>query len=306
MLVPFFRWSPVRRIWRSVLPHRYVTNKVYALEKRLAQGAFPPDELKRLLGEQKILLFDVGARGGIFSYLERYREILEIYVCEPEPAEAERLRAKGYKVVPKGLAGTNASRELLLTRDPGSASFLDPKTPWRLMGLGNAAKIDVVKKVPVECTRLSDLPFSRGIDFLKLDTQGLGYEILTAMGECRPLCLVTELSFVPLYSRQKTIFEVGKYLEDKGYVMVALDARYRETPKLTRFKAYPHPGMPLHCDGIFVPNWFSEEGGRILSGRLRKFAALLCIHGQHDLLMQILANLDADEARAIQEWLTPD
>jgi FkbM family methyltransferase len=293
----------VRRLWRTLLPYKYVVNKVYAQEKRLAQGAFPPHELKRLLGDQKLVLFDVGARGGIFPYLERYRDILDVHVCEPEPAEAKRLQQNGYKVVAKGLADKIGCRELLVTRSPGSASFLDPKTSWRLMGLRNPAKIDVVQKVPVECTTLAALPFAREIDFLKLDTQGLEYDILSAMGECRPLCLVTELSFVPLYSGQKTIFEVGKYLEDKGYVMMALDARYCETPRLTRFKVYPHPGMPLHCDGIFVPNWFSERGLQILNGRWRKFAALLCIHGQHDLLVQILAGFDTEEARAIKGWL---
>jgi precorrin-6B methylase 2 len=47
--------------------------------------------LDRYLGEDRLRLVDVGARGGIASRWDRFVSVLDVTAFEPESAECERL-----------------------------------------------------------------------------------------------------------------------------------------------------------------------------------------------------------------------
>ncbi len=65
----------------------------------------PAKDIEQILGDQKIVMVDVGARGGLEKDLERYLDLLDLTLCEADPVEAARLKMLGYARVFDLLSG---------------------------------------------------------------------------------------------------------------------------------------------------------------------------------------------------------
>ena len=117
---------------------------------------------------EKIIFFDIGAKGGIFNYLKKYQQFLEVYASEPNPDEASLLKDLGYNIISNGIAGKTGKRYLNVTRDSGSSSILNPKSSWRkfiLKNSGQLRKIDIIKKLSMDCISINDIEFSNPFGF---------------------------------------------------------------------------------------------------------------------------------------------
>ena len=258
---------------------------------------------------EKIIFFDIGAKGGIFNYLKKYQQFLEVYASEPNPDEASLLKDLGYNIISNGIAGKTGKRYLNVTRDSGSSSILNPKSSWRkfiLKNSGQLRKIDIIKKLSMDCISINDIEFSNPLDFLKVDVQGLEFEILDNMTAHKPIFIITEVSFIPLYENQGTFSDIDISLRNKGYICILLDSRKVRYNSITKFKYYPNPGTIRHCDAWFVPSWLDEKGLKIIFDNDKKFAALLLMHGFHDLVVQIFKNIDTPNKKHILNIMLKD
>ena len=72
----------------------------------------------------------------------------------------------------------------------------------------------------MDCISINDIEFSNPLDFLKVDVQGLEFEILDNMTAHKPIFIITEVSFIPLYENQGTFSDIDISLRNKGYICI--------------------------------------------------------------------------------------
>ncbi|MES0137489.1 FkbM family methyltransferase [Mesorhizobium sp. M0016] len=177
--------------------------------------AYP--ELSRTPAEERITLVDVGGQGGLqLKWMLRADQITPV-VFEPIPSEAAVLRQTlgripGAQVIEKALAHTTGVQKLHITADTSCSSLREPNFDV-LQQYSVAPIFVVVGTQDVECVRYDDL-FRRHAapspDVMKIDVQGLEYEVLLGFGHLLENCLAIELEthVVPIYKGQKLLGDI--------------------------------------------------------------------------------------------------
>lgn len=227
---------------------------------------------------EKIIHLDVGASGGPIPVVQKYSSFFEIILCEPAAEEARNLREEGYRVIDKALFKEVGEVTFLETRLPYGSSIYRPKGPY--LDFYNAdpdyiSLYDTVRETVVKCSTISkELPGLNvaELDFLKLDTQGSELDILKGLEDYRPLMIMTEIEYLPLYHGQPNAYEVCQYLFKLGYIPFSLTSS-------------PSPTLcPIYGDGYFMPSWVEPEGIELILSREEKYIALMLMFGQGKIL----------------------
>jgi len=243
--------------------------------------------ISKLLVDSKLVALDVGAQGGFFDnsiFHKKYDNFFMPIVVEPLPNEAEKLTKKNYKVIPKGLWSANCKKKLyVLGKRSGSSSMYKPsKDSYDLYNFKKKdfTLFDITKEIDVDCTTINDSLNKLNInhlDFLKIDTQGSELEILKGLGEYRPLMMKIEVQVVPMYQHVPNWSELVNYL----YKMNYMTCEWIEIgPHLTR--------SPVEMDMIFIPNYLSDLGKKIILSKEKEFVSLMLIFG-HIKLLQVIS-----------------
>jgi len=119
------------------------------------------------------------------------------------------------------------------------------------------------------------------LDFLKIDTQGSELEILKGLGEYFPLLMKIEAQVVPMYENVPSWGELLNHLYKINY----MTCEWIEIGShLTR--------APVEMDMIFIPNYLTEPGKKIILSREKEFASLMLIFGHIKLLQTISVKLN--------------
>ena len=128
------------------------------------------------------------------------------------------------------------------------------------------------------------------MDFLKIDTQGSELEILKGLGEYFPLMMKIEVQIIPMYENVPSWSELINYLYKINY----MTCEWIEIgTHLTR--------TPAEMDMIFIPNYLTEFGKKIIISREKEFTSLMVIFGQIKLLQNISSKLDFANNSEIQK-----
>jgi FkbM family methyltransferase len=229
-----------------------------------------------------LTLVDVGSRGGVTA-LREVADVVDVYGFEPNQTEYEKLvRARAssplpyrsLNVFPWAIAEADGVAELKVTRHPGASSFLEPnlerleEITWkeREHPSGYSELFEVVERRAVPTRSLAGFAREQGIghvDCLKLDVEGLEYEVLQG---ARPLLpnigvIRAEVSFIPFRQRQKLFSDVDQLL--RGFCFDLL--RYEIRPTHIGYKArttatvfgpevgFADPyGQALQADAVYV------------------------------------------------------
>ena len=246
------------------------------------------DRIQSTLQQKKIIFFDVGARGGLDSGLNKYRDILDIYVSEPDPKAFIKLESKGYTAVKSLIGRDNRSAVLNICKAGGLSSILQPSGKFSdLYARGDVSIFDIVKTIKLKTETISSI-FNNsrdGLDLLKMDVQGFENKVIDGLVDVRPLIIETEISFVPLYKDSAIFFELGKKLYDMGYILFHLSYHSRNSygkylTNETNFKNR----IPVSGDAWFMPDWTRKEGVDIIKGREHQWSALMLMFGMEDIL----------------------
>jgi len=192
--------------------------------------AYP--ELSRTPTEERITLVDVGGQGGLqLKWMLRADHITPV-VFEPLSSEARVIRQTldripGAQVVEKALANTSGPQKLYVTAGSYCSSLREPNFEiLQHYSVGRVFK--VVSMQEVECVRYDEL-FREGAvpspDVVKIDVQGLEYEVLLGFGHLLEGCLAIELEthVVPIYRGQKLIGDIVDILGDFGFALRQLN-----------------------------------------------------------------------------------
>ena len=256
--------------------------------------------ISQLMGNEKLVALDVGAQGGFFNaniFSKNYNIFFDPIVVEPIPEEAKKLEKYKYKVIPNALWSTNCKKKLyILGRRPGSSSMYKPnKKVLNLYGFKKKdfQLFDVTEEIEVNCTTITESlkKFKiKNLDFLKVDTQGSELEILKGLGEYLPLVMKVEAQIIPMYERVPNWSELINYLYSINYIT----CEWIEIGKhLTR--------TPAEMDMIFIPNYLTESGKKIILSREKEFISLMVIFGQIKLLQAISETLNFSKNAELQK-----
>ena len=256
--------------------------------------------ISQLMGNERLIALDVGAQGGFFNaniFSKNYNIFFDPIVVEPIPDEAKKLEKYKYKVIPNALWSTNCKKKLyILGRRPGSSSMYKPnKKVLNLYGFKKKdfQLFDVTEEIEVNCTTITESlkKFKiKNLDFLKVDTQGSELEILKGLGEYLPLVMKIEAQIIPMYEGVPNWSELINYLYSINYIT----CEWIEIGKhLTR--------TPAEMDMIFIPNYLTESGKKIILSREKEFISLMVIFGQIKLLQAISETLNFSKNAELQK-----
>jgi len=267
--------------------HSRVVNQFNKLRSESHKNQDHSNFVSKLLGEKKLVALDVGAQGGFFNasiFSKKYNFFFDPIVVEPIPDEAKKLEDKNYKVISKGLWSENCKKKLyILGKRSGSSSMYKPNP--NVLSLYDFREKDfpifeVTDEIGIDCTTIKESlnKFKvNNLDFLKIDTQGSELEILKGMGEYSPLLMKIEAQIIPMYENVPSWSELVNYLQKINY----MTCEWIEIGKhATR--------VPAEIDMIFIPNYLTEFGKKIILSREKEFISLMLIFG-HIKLLQIIS-----------------
>jgi len=233
---------------------------------------------------------DVGARGGVNPMFQNLGKRIRFILFEPDPTEFLNLSTKDSDaptiVLPYAIGAIDGKATLHLTRKRACSSLLEPGGFMSSLfsasvngagkEYGDVSRFHVDATAEIDCRTLKTalLDVVDDIDILKIDTQGLEYEVLNGLGDFRPFVLNVECSTTELYRNQKTLFEVGALLRQLGYFPARLMDHHFVPDRGGRLRAT----LPLHGDCVFVPDG-SESGLEIVNRDPEKWIAAMSAHG---------------------------
>ena len=257
------------------------------------------------LAENSLIYVDIGSRGGPQKITEGFSKIIHFVICEADSDEVKNLQSTfaecNFSIINNAISDIEATRTLYLTASRGASSLLKPT--GNAIGLfgGNERNLDRFKiehEVQIRTKPLSASvpPEIKNIDILKIDVQGMEFEILSGMGEFRPFLICAECSTVEMYSGQKTLFSVGLMLEKLGYMPVKLMEITVMPKTLVNFQSC----IQIHGDVIFGPD-NSAKGRAIIERDVEKWFASLCMHGYMDFALWQLEELKISKPPLVTE-----
>jgi len=110
------------------------------------------------------------------------------------------------------------------------------------------------------------------------------------MGDYFPLIMKIETQIIPMYENVPNWSELVNYL----YKMNYMTCEWIEIGKhLTR--------IPAEMDMIFIPNYLTDFGKKMIKSRENKFISLMLIFGQLRLLQNISSKLNFEANSEIQK-----
>ena len=241
------------------------------------------DLISFLLNKKKIIALDVGAQGGFNSdkfISSKYEKFFEPILIEPIKEEAEKIRKNHSHVIENGLWSSKVKKDIfILGNRLGSSSMYKPDPDSfdiHKIKIRDYKNYDITNKTEVNCetldSSLADMGINK-IDYLKIDTQGAELEILKGLGNYRPLLIKVESHVHSMYKNVPSWNELLDYLYKLNYVVIDWKGIGSHATR-----------VPAEMDMIFIPNFKSESGKKLILKNENEFVSLMLVFGQISLL----------------------
>lgn len=227
------------------------------------------------LKNNKLLSLDIGASGGFNKEEQinkKFNKFFYVFEIEPIKKEYSKIISKNKKNI--GFWSENKTLKLYITRDFGATSVFKPYVnnfQFIYNDLKNLKNIEIKKTETINCMSINAFCFENNIkqlDYIKIDTQGSEFEILSGLGKYRPLIIKTEAQTLNCYKNINTFDQIIKLLDNLGYVAISFDRLDYSILKL-----------PIFIDILFIPKFQNYKDSVIINGRREKFISILQIFG---------------------------
>ena len=259
------------------------------------------NEIKILLKDRKIFALDIGAQGGFNSdefFHNKYKSFFEPIMVEPIQKEADKLKENYKYVIENGIWSSNIKKKLfILGNRLGSSSIYEPSESNLKMYGYNSKELKnfkITETVEINCdtidNSLEDLNIKK-IDYLKIDTQGSELEILKGMKKYNPILIRVEVQIFSAYKNVPRWTELLSFLTSRDYILCDWK------------KIGDHVSRtPVEMEMLFIPNFKSSFGKKIILDNKEKFLSLMMIFGQIKFLQLISEELDLDEKNFLNKY----
>jgi FkbM family methyltransferase len=183
------------------------------------------DAFKSIVSEAPLIYVDAGARGGLQGpWAEIKDERLHVVAFEPDPEGARALRGRpNFDVVESALWSHPGTIDVHLAKIPGTSSVHPPN--WGLLQRFPAQHREprtTLKTISVPCDTLDSalLKIGRRADFIKIDTQGSEFEILS--GAVKALeesvfGVIAESWTIEVHRGQHMTGEILSFMNQRGF-----------------------------------------------------------------------------------------
>jgi FkbM family methyltransferase len=220
-----------------------------------------------LLDLDRFTIVDVGAAGGLQPHWERLLASnaghqFDVYLIEPGQGQAAHLRIDYHhhanvRVLELALGGTESRAPIYHTRFPDCTSARRPNREvldqYAVRPCFEVVGEEIVSFVPYKA--LVERGVAGAPDFLKLDVQGLEYEVLEGCGDLLSGCTGIELEahYYPLYEGERLFGEIIELLDGFGF-------RLRQATPQNSFD-----GDLVEVNAVFTrsPHRIASEEGRL-------------------------------------------
>ena len=207
-----------------------------------------------LLEDRRINIIDVGARNVSLEELQPLSSLINYIGFDADKEEVDRLNSKENffhysKFIAACVAGHSGKIDFMLHKDAGNSSIYkyDKKySDW--YSEQNRSPVERITNLP--CDTLDNLIDSGlDVDFIKLDTQGSEYEILSGASKVLEKALMVELEveFLSMYEGQKLAPSIMEKMNLLGFDLLYLNRVFGSS---IRFKGMSR-GQLIFGDALF-------------------------------------------------------
>ena len=277
--------------------------------------------LDRYLGDDRLRLVDIGARGGIAPRWERVTGVLDVTAFEPDPDECERLNREAaslpYPIRYLPVALWREPTDALpfhVTHWPVASSVRPPNSRF-LRSFAEAEKLFGVREVlTVAATNLDEVMRreDRTPDCLKIDVEGAALDVLIGGERTLENTLVLELEaeLNPLFTGEALFPEVDSHLRERGWVLQGLRrTSWRRGPRLEASES-GLGGQIVSVDALYSNEALIGEG--LSLARELKLLVILSVYMQVDAVLArlrssrlIAERLSGAEVQELERLLAP-
>lgn len=287
----------------AILPIRFliILLKIFNLKKKVRSTNFFLNSeikekfLKSFDNYEKIKFFekkkflnyiDVGSSGGPISEVNDNLDYFNrIILFDGNETKKDDLEKKGYEVINNFILDSDAEKVFYHIKwNPDASSIFKPGKEdtnnfFALYGgrkyLKDHQNYEEEKIKVYKSSRLIEKLNIDKIDLLKLDVQGSEELILKDIFESAkkniipyPLFIKCEIMFTPFYEKVNSGFEIISLITKNDYILVGYsDEHYRDN-------------MPMWSDCIFMPNWNSDRGKKMIKKYYEEFKLLCRIYNK--------------------------
>lgn len=214
---------------------------------------------------------------------------------EPDPVAFAKLTTSNNRKFCEVALGDGAPHSLNVCISSGMNSILEPNVRWLELFPSFAKWASIKQQIPVSTMRLAEVTEARSARFLKLDVQGAEMMILqNGEGLLDDLVLIQlEASPTPLYHGESSFFELGVWLQQRGYALHTLSAidKRNLVPYGSDDAPYAGKNQILQVDAVFMPN--PLNWGQLSTERLEALAFFShAIYRSYDVSMLAMEWLD--------------
>lgn len=265
------------------------------------------DVFRSIVRGSPLVYLDAGARGGLQgTWAEIDDDRLRVVAFEPDPDGARGLRGRpNFDVIEVALWSSPGTVDINLAEIPATSSVYPPN--WRLLERflpqhSEPRRTVKVASIPCDTIDASLKQIGRCADFIKLDTQGSEFEILSGAEEALATSVfgvVAESWTIEVHKGQRTTGEILSFMHQRGFALFDMSVgaawHRRGAGKLKHLNKRQIVGLDLlfFREPALAPGHFASPAAAA------KAAAIAEMYGFPDLSLEIIDLSRPDGAEEI-------
>ena len=254
------------------------------------------DAFRRVIANDKLVYVDAGARGGPEGpWADVENDRMHVVAFEPDPDGARDLQGReGMSVVPAALWSGEGTISVHIAKVAGTSSVHPPN--WELLKRYPPRHYEprtTVKTIQVPCMTLdmalADLSLQP--DFLKIDTQGAEFEILTGATKALQesvFGVVVETWTTQVHKRQHLTGEVMMLMNRLGFGLFDFNVGAAWHRSGVDRVAHPSKREIVGLDLLFLREPTAVRDRFSNGAKAAKAAAIADLYGVPDIALEIL------------------